>query len=106
MNPTNELPGQSNQPDSRPDEREALISRYQTEAMKQTDALRANMGVVGADLMRLMYRYGMSIEIAWAKNGPTRDLTRQTETMLKMSREIECFARFDRQMDVKTGPSE
>jgi len=104
MNATNDQPGQSNQSDTRPDEREALISRYQTEAMQQPDPLRANMGVVSADLMRMMYRYGKSTEMAWAKNGPARDLTRQAETMLKISREIERLARFDRQMDVKTSP--
>ena len=83
-----------------PDQREELIQRYQAHAMNQLDPLRANLGVINADLMRLFYQSQESLHQDW-ENGfsDLRELAQQAERALKYARQIDRLARVDREFE-------
>ena len=86
--------------DKASDQREQLISAFQTQAMKQADPLRANLAVINGDLMQIAYRTRQALDKEWTKN---RDdlVAEKSEMILRRVRAIDRLARFDRDLGAK-----
>jgi hypothetical protein len=90
-------PGGKAGPRARPaptaEERLALIRELQARALTLRDPLRGNLEVLAGDLMRFVYRLSLSMEESLAgppdPGGPPPPFARQTETYLKLLRQLD-----------------
>jgi hypothetical protein len=92
------------------DPRLALIQRFQAEAVQRPDALAANLAVINADLMLVVYGLRQALEKSVTRPDPSpeqqQQLARQATTYLAFVRQIDRLAQLDKQLLKAAEPPE
>jgi hypothetical protein len=84
------------------DPRLALIKKFQAEALQRPDPLAANLAVINADLMLVVYALRPPLEKSATRSDPSpeqqQQLARQATTYLAFVRQIDRLAQIDQRL--------